>query len=83
MPFLGKTLRELMSNEEVINEIISEPKYYIGVINQSTASRTIKRFRDGTITLNKLNEFIAKFGYVKRSEGWVKTKMHLGNYQTK
>jgi hypothetical protein len=62
-----------MSTEEVIEDIISEPKYYIGKFNQSTASRIVKRYKTGCITLNKLHEFITAFGYEYEHGKWVKT----------
>lgn len=64
-----------MTASQAIAEITSEPKYYIGVHEQSTASRIVKRFREGRITLNKLNEFIEAYGYVFRDGEWVKTKV--------
>lgn len=63
-----------MSAEECVNEITSELKYWVGVYKQSTASRIVKRFREGTITLNKLEEFLNAFGYVKRGSEWIKVK---------
>lgn len=63
-----------MTAEQAVNEITSEVKYYIGVYPQSTASDLVKRFRNGSITLNKLEEFLNNFGYVKREGEWIKTK---------
>ena len=64
-----------MNSEQVIAEITSEPKYYIGVHEQSTASRIVKRYKEGRITLNKLNEFIEAYGYVWREGEWIKIKV--------
>lgn len=64
-----------MTASEVIQEITSEPKYYIGVHEQSTASRIVKRYKEGRITLNKLNEFIEAYGYVWRNGEWIKIKV--------
>lgn len=72
-----------MTAEQAINEITSELKYYIGHYPQSTASSIVKRFRNGTITLNKLEEFLNTFGYVEREGEWIKTKMQTTNYKTK
>lgn len=63
-----------MKASEAIQEITSEPKYYIGVYNQSTASRIVRRFKDGKITLNKLEEFLNAFGYVNRDGEWIQVK---------
>ena len=64
-----------MTASEAIQEITSECKYYIGKYPQSTASDIVKRFRNGTITLNKLKEFLNKFGYVQREGEWIKVKI--------
>jgi len=57
---------------EVLNKITSEKKYHIGIINQSTASRTVKRIREGRCSDNKVNDFFALFGYFKQLETWDK-----------
>ena len=72
-----------MTAEEAVNEITGELKYYIGVYPQSTASLIVKRFRNGSITLNKLEEFLNKFGYVKREGEWIKIKVEQPKMQYK
>ena len=54
-----------MNEEEVINKIVSQPKYYIGVMPQSTASNFIASYRKGMSKQKTIDNFIAKFGYVK------------------
>ena len=49
--------------EEVINQITSEHKYYVGVMPQSTAANFVKRFREGKAKRKTAIEFIARFGY--------------------
>ena len=64
-----------MTAKEAIEEITSEPKYYIGIYPQSTAYYIVKRFHSGSITLNKLREFLNKFGYEERQGEWIKVKV--------
>lgn len=63
-----------MSALEAVRAIISEPKYYIGVYEQSTASRIVKRILEGRATINKRDEFISAFGYVREGDKWIKTE---------
>ena len=64
-----------MTAKECIEEITSEPKYYIGIYKQQTASAIVKRFHNGSITINKLREFLNAFGYVEREGEWIKIKV--------
>lgn len=57
-----------MNEEEVIKDITSKPKYYIGIINQGTASNFIKRWRQGKVKQKSFEKFIAKFGYEIKNE---------------
>lgn len=57
-----------MTENEVINQIISEPKYYIGVMHQSTASNFIASYRKGMSKQKTIDNFISKFGYKKTKE---------------
>lgn len=57
-----------MSENEVINKIISEPKYYIGIMPQSTASNFIASYRKGMSKQKTIDNFISKFGYKKIKE---------------
>lgn len=59
---LGKA--KTMTLDEVIDEITSEHKYYIGKMPQYTASRFLKTYREGTAKRSTVLEFIKKFGYV-------------------
>lgn len=57
-----------MTQKEAIAKIISEPKYYIGIMPQSTASNFIASWRKGMSKQKTIDEFLLKFGYVKRQE---------------
>ena len=57
-----------MTENEVISTIISEPKYYIGVMPQSTASNFIASYRKGMSKQKTIDNFISKFGYKKIKE---------------
>lgn len=53
-----------MTELEAINEITKEPKFYIGVMPQSTASNFLASYRKGMAKQKTINEFLNKFGYV-------------------
>lgn len=57
-----------MTEEEVINKIISEHKFYVNVMPQSTASNFIKRWKQGKAKHKTVLMFMKKFGYVKEKE---------------
>jgi len=52
-----------MTELEVINEITKEPKWYLGILEQSTASNFIQSYRKGMSKQKTIDSFIAKFGY--------------------
>jgi len=52
-----------MTETEVINEITKEPKWYLGVLEQSTASNFIQSYRKGMSKQKTIDAFIQKFGY--------------------
>ena len=52
-----------MKIEEVIEEIISEHKWYIGKIGQSASSRFVKKFRAGKASLKYMNYLAELYGY--------------------
>jgi len=54
-----------MTQSEAIEKIISEPKFYIGKINQSTASNFVASFRKGMSKQSTIDSFLETFGYVK------------------
>lgn len=54
-----------MNEKEVIRAIISQPKYYVGIMPQSTAANFIASYRKGMAKQKTINAFIAKFGYKK------------------
>ena len=57
-----------MTQNEAIEKIISEPKFYIGVMNQSTASNFVASWRKGMSKQITIDKFLSKFGYSKVSE---------------
>lgn len=64
-----------MTEQEAIEEITSELKWYIGVMPQSTASNFIQSYRRGMAKKKTINKFLRKFGYeIKQEEQWEKIK---------
>lgn len=63
-----------MTTDEVIEKITGEYKWYhTGGMASSTAYNTLRRYKEGRITLNKLAEFLGRFGYQKVEDGkWEK-----------
>ena len=48
---------------EIIDKIISTPKWYDNHYSQSHASKLIKSIRNGKMTIEKMIVFFSKFGY--------------------
>lgn len=64
-----------MTLDEVIEEIVSKPKYYIGIMPQSTAANFLIRYRAGSVKTSTAERFIAKFGYsIKKPAEYKKDK---------
>lgn len=66
-----------MTQSEAIEKIISEPKFYIGKMAQSTASNFVASFRKGMSKQSTIDKFLQTFGYVKCAEAQyeqIKTK---------
>lgn len=61
-----------MSREQVFNEITKNKKWYVGIYIQQTASQMVKRFNNGSLSHEKMNEIFNKFGYIKIIEQWQK-----------
>lgn len=62
-----------MTEQEAIEEIISEPKFYIGKMKQSTASNFVASYRKGMCKQKTINAFLNTFGYVvSKPTEWVK-----------
>lgn len=57
-----------MNQSEAIEKIISEPKFYIGKMHQSTASNFVISFRKGMSKQSTIDSFLETFGYYKTSE---------------
>lgn len=53
-----------MTQDEAIEQIISEPKYYIGVLPQSSASNFVASWRKGMAKQKTIDSFLHKFGYI-------------------
>ena len=54
-----------MNQNEAIEKIISEPKFYIGKIPQSTASNFVASWRKGLSKQKTIDSFLETFKYVK------------------
>lgn len=62
-----------MTQSEAIENIISEPKFYIGKLPQSTASNFVASWRKGMAKQKTIDSFLEKFGYVKIKDAeWAK-----------
>jgi hypothetical protein len=57
-----------MNQKEAIEKIISEPKFYIGKLPQSTASHFVASWKKGMSKQKTIDEFLQLFGYSKVSE---------------
>lgn len=57
-----------MNQNEAIEKIISEPKFYIGKLPQSTASNFVASYRKGMSKQKTIDEFLRLFGYEKTME---------------
>lgn len=57
-----------MTQSEAIEKIISEPKFYIGKMPQSTASNFVACFKAGMSKQKTIDNFLETFGYVKIKE---------------
>ena len=54
-----------MTQDEAIAQIISETKFYIGKMPQSTASNFVASWRKGMSKQSTIDAFLSKFGYSK------------------
>lgn len=63
-----------MNQSEAIEKIISEPKFYIGKLPQSTASHFVASYRKGMSKQKTIDEFLQLFGYSKVSEAQYELK---------
>lgn len=62
-----------MTEQEAIEEIISEPKFYVGKMPQSTASNFVASYKKGMAKKKTIDKFLEIFGYcVSTPEQWVK-----------
>lgn len=62
-----------MTKDQAIKEIISQPKFYMGVMPQSTASNFVISWRKGMVKKKTIDNFLNKFGYeLKQEEQWQK-----------
>lgn len=64
-----------MNEQEVINELRSLVKPYIGIIPQSTFSSILTRYDAGILKPKTLRLFFEKMGYWKSDKGWQKVKV--------
>lgn len=59
-----------MTTAEVINELNCRVKPYIGVMPQSTYSRTIRDIKNGNCKQKTMQDFFFKFGYEQNEVTW-------------
>lgn len=73
-----------MTQSEAIEKIISEPKFYIGKINQSTASNFVASFRMNMAKQKTIDRFLEKFGYVKVQDAQYEQQQYIDpNFEKK
>ena len=73
-----------MSQDDVISKIISEPKYYIGIMHQSTASNFVASWRKGMAKQKTIDKFLNNYGYFKSKPAqWIKSSGKPNNLKTK
>lgn len=62
-----------MTEKEAIEQITSKPKYYIGIMKQSTASNFLASYKKGMAKKKTINNFLMLFGYhLEKEEQWIK-----------
>lgn len=62
-----------MTKDEAINKITKNPKWYIGVMPQSTASNFLASYKKGMSKEKTINNFLSNFGYELKTESqWEK-----------
>lgn len=61
-----------MTTEEVINELNTLVKPYIGKVPQSTYSRTLRDIKNGNCKHKTMSKFFALFGYSQEEVRWSK-----------
>lgn len=61
-----------MTTNEVFDKITSIKKWYGGVISPQSASRIIRKHKDGTY--NNYKWFFALFGYTKNETTWLHSR---------
>lgn len=62
-----------MSTEELFIYLTSQLKWYMGYCRHNTASMIKKRFKDGTLSMKKMENVFNHFGYIKSiKEQWQK-----------
>lgn len=60
-----------MTENEAITHIISQPKYYVGVMTQSQAASFVRSWRGGSAKRETIESFLNKFGYkLKEPAKW-------------
>lgn len=61
-----------MNEQEVIKELQTKVKPYIGIMQQGTYSNTIIRYKNGLLKPSTLHGFLEKMGYIKIDGLWMK-----------
>lgn len=62
-----------MTESEAIQEIISQQKYYVGIMTQSQAASFVRSWRGGSAKRETIEAFLNKFGYtLEQPAQWVK-----------
>lgn len=70
-----------MTTDEAIEQITSQPKWYIGKMPQSTASNFLASYKKGMAKKSTIDSFLSKFGYeLKQKEQWEKIDLSEENH---
>lgn len=61
-----------MNEADIIKELRSTVKPYIGIMDQGTFSNTVIRYEMGRLKPSTLKSFLEKMGYIKLNDLWQK-----------
>lgn len=64
-----------MTENEVITELNSQIKPYIGIMHQGTYSNYMTRYKFGILKPSTLCKFLNQMGYFKENGLWIKNKV--------
>lgn len=73
-----------MTQEDALNQIFSQHKWYVGIYSQCYASQLKARHQAKQLKQSTIEELLRKFGYVlNRPAEWIKSDGKPSNLKTK